>query len=143
MLRSPTTLASRISLAVVLSAAANPFAHAQTADPQDSPGMMQGGRGGMMQPQQQAPENLKALAPEQLVESVRYCDGTYFLTTAAGDLLEFPEFNLRFKTDASELGPEHGKPALLPAGMMGDRAFLVFSDPDEISPTVEKSCDPG
>ena len=135
MMRSPTTLASRISLAVVLSAASSPFAHAQTAGPQDSPGMMQ--------PQQQAPENLKALAPEQLVESVRYCDGTYFLTTAAGDVLEFPEFNLRFKTDASELGPEHGEPALLPAGMMGDRAFLVFSDPDEISPTLEKSCDPG
>jgi cytochrome c len=75
---------------------------------------------------------------------VKYCKGKYLLSTAAGDVLEFSEFNLRIKTDLSEFGPTQDKPALLPAGMsgmMGDRAFLVFSDPAEISGYIEKKCD--
>jgi cytochrome c len=37
--------------------------------------------------------------------------------------------NLRFKTDSSESGPEKGRPAIMPAGMMGDRASVIFADP--------------
>jgi hypothetical protein len=102
-------------------------------------GMM--GQGGMGR---QSPlMNLKELPSERTVKAVRYCERKYLVTTAAGDILEFPEFNLRIKTDASELGPRPGVPGLLHAGMMGDRAFLVFADPAEISGYIEKKCDGG
>jgi cytochrome c len=84
--------------------------------------------------------SLKELPAERQVKAVRYCDRKYFVTTVAGDVLEFREFDLRFKTDAAEQGPRRGTPALLPAGMMGERAFLVFSDPAEISAAIEKKC---
>ena len=102
-------------------------------------GMM--GREGMMG--QGRMPSLKELAAERLVKSVRYCERKYFVTTVAGDVLEFREFDLRFKTDAAEHGPRRGTPALLPAGGMGDRAFLVFSDPSEISGIIEKKCAAG
>lgn len=94
-------------------------------------------QGGMMQ---QEMADLSTLAPDQQVESLHYCEGSYRLMTAEGDALEFPEFNLRFKTDASEMGPPEGSPALLPAGMMGDRAFVIFASPNAISAFIETSC---
>ena len=100
--------------------------------------MMPRGEGGMMGQREMA--NLKELPPERTVQAVKYCKGQYFVTTAAGDVLEFAEFNLRIKTDFSDKGPVQGKPALLPAAMMGDRAFLIFSDPAEISRYIEKTC---
>jgi hypothetical protein len=45
---------------------------------------------------------------------VKYCNGQYLVSTGAGDVLEFSEFNLRIKTDITENGPVTGKPALLP-----------------------------
>ncbi|MGH7946880.1 MAG: hypothetical protein ACREF9_18025 [Opitutaceae bacterium] len=83
---------------------------------------------------------LKELPAEKLVKSVRYCERKYFVTTVAGDIFPFREFDLRFKTDAGDQGPRRGTPALLPAGGMGDRAFLIFSDPAEISAYIEKKC---
>lgn len=100
--------------------------------------MMQGGQGGMMG--QREMTNLKALSPERAVQAVRYCKGQYLVSTAAGDVLAFSEFNLRIKTDISDKGPAEGKPALIPAGMMGDRAFLVFTEPAEISGYIENTC---
>jgi len=101
-------------------------------------GMMQGGQGGMMGQREMA--NLKELAPERAVQAVKYCKGQYLVSTGAGDVLEFSEFNLRIKTDMSDNGPAEGKPALMPAGMMGDRAFLVFTQPGEISGYIENKC---
>jgi cytochrome c len=98
------------------------------------------GQGGMMGQGQGPMPNLKELPAERSVKSVRYCDRKYFVTTAGGDVLEFRDFDLRFKTDAGDQGPRRGAPALLPAGMMGDRAFLIFSDPGEISGYIEKEC---
>ena len=40
----------------------------------------------------------------------------------------------------SELGPDKGKPAILRASMSGDRAFVIFSDPAEISAFIQKQC---
>ena len=105
---------------------------------------MQGGQGGMMgrggmMGQREIP-NLKELPPDRTVQAVKYCKGQYVVSTAAGDALEFPEFNLRIKTDTSDNGPTAGKPVLLPAGMMGDRAFLVFAQPGEISGYIETKC---
>jgi cytochrome c len=60
------------------------------------------------------------------------------VTTAAGETLPFWEFNLRFKTDSSDKGPRSGQPALLQASMMGDRAFVIFAAPEEISRFISK-----
>ena len=43
---------------------------------------------------------------------------------------DFWERNLRFKTDVvSDDGPQKGAPAIVPAGMMGDRADVIFAKP--------------
>ena len=97
-------------------------------------------RGMMGEPQM---TDLKKLPPERAVQAVKYCKGQYLVSTAAGDVLEFSEFNLRIKSDSTNKGPQQGKPALLPAAMMGDRAFLIFSDPVEISSYIEKKCEGG
>jgi cytochrome c len=84
--------------------------------------------------------NLKTLDPEDRVQSVGYCRDTYEVATADGKKRKFWERNLRLKTDSSDDGPTKGAPALVPAGMMGDRADVIFSGPDEISEFVHKSC---
>lgn len=84
--------------------------------------------------------DLKTLGPDRQVTAIRYCGDTYHVTTAAGETIPFWEFNLRFKTDSSAKGPPEGRPALLPASMMGDRAFVIFADPAEISAAIEKRC---
>jgi cytochrome c len=52
----------------------------------------------------------------------------------------FWERNLRIKTDSSENGPQKGAPALVGAGMMGDRADAVFAGPEEISEFIKSGC---
>ena len=84
--------------------------------------------------------DLASLGPERQVAAIRYCGDTYEVTTADGQTIPFWEFNLRFKTDSSDKGPRPGQPALLPASMMGDRAFVIFADPTEISTAIEKRC---
>ena len=51
-----------------------------------------------------------------------------------------PSFSLRFKTDSGSEGPEKGAPALVGAGMMGDRADVIFAAPDEISAMITRDC---
>ena len=112
-------------------------ATAEGSTPQESAGqggMMGGGMAGSDMP------DLKAVGPEQQVTAIRYCDDSYYVTTAAGETHPFWEFNLRFKTDSSESGPRPGHAALQPAGMMGDRASVIFADPEEISSFIEKRC---
>jgi cytochrome c len=84
--------------------------------------------------------NLKELSASQQVTAIRYCQDTYYVTTASGETIPFWEFNLRFKTDSTETGPTKGKPALMAAGMMGDRASVIFTDPAEISASIERKC---
>jgi cytochrome c len=84
--------------------------------------------------------NLKNLEPKIQVKAIGYCHDTYRVTTADGKTRAFWERNLRFRTDSSKDGPEKGAPALLPAGMMGDRASVIFAAPEEISKLVEARC---
>jgi cytochrome c len=98
------------------------------------------GRGQMMGMMGGAVPNLKKLDPEGRVQKIARCGDTYKVTTADGKTRDFWERNLRFKTDVSEDGPEKGTPALVPAGMMGDRADVIFASPDEISGSITKSC---
>ena len=47
---------------------------------------------------------------------------------------------MRFRTDSSKDGPEKGAPAITPAGMMGDRASVIFAAPQEINQIIEARC---
>jgi cytochrome c len=71
---------------------------------------------------------------------VRYCRDTYEVATADGKKRKFFERNLRFKTDSSDDGPTSGSPALVPAGMMGDRADVIFAAPEEFGRFVAQAC---
>jgi cytochrome c len=92
------------------------------------------------QRRQEPKPQLKTIAADQQVASMRYCDGTYLVETKDGSRFPFPEFNLRFKTDGGPDGPAPGQPALLSANMMGDRAFVIFASPDEISGFIKVQC---
>jgi cytochrome c len=84
--------------------------------------------------------NLKTLDPQRRVRSITHCGDTYKVSTADGKVRDFWERNLRFKTDVSEDGPQKGAPALVAAGMMGDRADVIFAAPDEISGFILHQC---
>ncbi len=95
--------------------------------------------GGMMGMRSEKLELRKA-PPEGQVKSISYCGDTYTLDTADGRSQKIWEFNLRFKSDSSKLGPAPGKPVVVGAGMQGDRASVVFASPKEISEFVKASC---
>jgi cytochrome c len=84
--------------------------------------------------------NLKSLDPENRVQAISYCRDTYRISTADGKMHAFWERNLRFKTDSSENGPQRGAPALVSAGMLGDRADAIFAAPEEISGFIKQDC---
>jgi cytochrome c len=98
-------------------------------------GMMGGGMmGGGRDP------NLKGLEPAKQVKAITHCRVTYRVTTADGKTRAFWERNLRFMTDSSKDGPEREVPAIMPAGMMGDRAAVIFAAPEEIARMIEARC---
>ena len=101
-------------------------------------GGQMGGMGGMMGGG--GVPNLKNLDPEDRVQAISYCKDTYTITTANGQTRKFWERNLRLKTDGSGDGPERNAPALVRAGMMGDRADVIFADPSEISLFITSKC---
>lgn len=84
--------------------------------------------------------DLKTLGKERRVKAIRYCGDGYHVTTEAGAILPFWEFNLRFKTDSSPLGPAPGTAVLIQAGMQGDRASIVFATPEEIGRMIARKC---
>lgn len=126
----------RADLLAYLKEATQPGRAPSTRHAQRSDGI--GGMGGMME-QRSAPK-LKKLAPEERVRSITHCSDTYRVTTADGKTRAFWERNLRFKTDASDEGPEKGAPAIIGAGMMGDRASVIFAAPDEIGGFITQQC---
>lgn len=99
-----------------------------------------GGMGGMSGMGGRHAPNLKKLDAEDRVQTITYCKDTYAVTTANGQTRKFWERNLRLKTDASPDGPEKNAPVLVRAGMMGDRADLIFADPSEISGFIASRC---
>jgi hypothetical protein len=100
---------------------------------------MGGMMGGMMGGGGRDP-NLKNLEPNKRVKAITYCRDTYRVTTADEKTRAFWERNLRFRTDSSKDGPEKGAPAITPAGMMGDRAAVIFAAPEEITKMIEDRC---
>jgi cytochrome c len=87
-----------------------------------------------------AAPNLKKIEADERVAKVAHCRDSYRVTTAGGKTRDFWERNLRFKTDVSADGPQRGAPALVGAGMMGDRADVIFASPDEISAFISHRC---
>lgn len=85
-------------------------------------------------------QDLKQVPPDHQVKAVGYCKGEYRVTLKDGSTREFKEFDLRLKTDSSPNGPKPGTPALIKAGMAGDRAFVIFSEPGEMKDFVKKVC---
>ena len=96
------------------------------------------GMGGMMGMGADVP-NLKEAPPTAQVKAIAYCGDTYTLTMGDGRTIQFWERNLRFKTDASEDGPPAGVPAVVGAGMVGDRASVIFAAPEEIGQFIERA----
>lgn len=125
----------RADLLVFLKEATQPGASTAQGEP------VGGGAGGMdgMMGGGQVP-NLKSLEPAERVQEITYCKDTYTITTANGQTRKFWERSLRLKTDASGDGPEKNAPALIPAGMMGDRADVIFANPSEISVHIATQC---
>jgi len=97
-------------------------------------------KGGGMMGMQSRKIDLKSAPPEGQVTSITYCGDTYTVATADGKNQKIWEFNLRFKSDASKLGPAPGKPVVVGAGMQGDRASIVFASPAEISGAIKQAC---
>lgn len=88
----------------------------------------------------QVPEPLKTAGPNEQVSAIRHCKNTFFVTTADGKQRPFWGPNLRLKVDSSASGPQGGKPVLLPAGMQGDRASVVFPNVAAIGQSIEEKC---
>lgn len=101
------------------------------SQPRAGGGMMSGAR----------KPDLRNAPPEGQVKSIRHCGDGYTIETADGKSAKVWEFNLRFKTDSSKLGPLPAKPVVLGAGMQGDRASVIFASPSEISGFIKESCE--
>lgn len=82
------------------------------------------------QPANRPVPDLKQIPPGQQVVAVAFCRGGYEVSLAA----------LAFKTDSSANGPTSSKPALVPTGRVGDRAFVVFADVTELRRTLKAEC---
>ena len=130
-----TDASQRADLLAFLKEATQPGGSQTAQGPMGGTGGMMGRMGGGQVP------NLKKLDPSDRVQAITYCKDTYTVTTANGEIHKFWERNLRLKTDASSDGPEKSAPALVAAGMMGDRADVIFAEPSEISPFVTVRCD--
>jgi cytochrome c len=85
-------------------------------------------------------QDLKTLGADRQVQAIQYCRDTYHVKTADGKTADFWEANLRFKTDSGNTGPVAGKPVVMPAGMMGDRASVFFASPEEVSSFIKHQC---
>jgi cytochrome c len=84
--------------------------------------------------------SLKSAPASARVKEIAYCGDTYSVTTADGQTAQFWERNLRFKTDSSDDGPPKGSPAIAGAGMVGDRASVIFAGPEEIGQFIKRQC---
>ncbi len=122
---------TRADIIAFLKQAGNTSSEAQKT-PQGQMGMMGGMQPGAL--------DLKTVDASSRVKVITYCSDTFKVTTEDGKSRDFWERNLRFKTDSSGEGPNEGKPVIMAAGMMGDRASIIFSSPEEISRFIARQC---
>lgn len=88
----------------------------------------------------QKPEPLTPTPPGAQVTRIRHCGDSYFVTTADGAETAHWEMNVRLKLDTRDTGPEPGAPAIVGAGMMGDRVSIVFASLRDLNSLVEEAC---
>ena len=115
------------------------FLHRVSEEPQNDAGQPAETTAEEMTNQEQM-LNLKGLEANNRVTSIHLCGDTYTVMAATGEAYEFWEFNLRFKTDGSEIGPTADHPVIIPGGMRGDRAHVIFASPAEISSFIKQRC---
>jgi cytochrome c len=72
--------------------------------------------------------------------ALRHCGDSYFVKTADGAETPFFEMNVRLKLDTRSTGPEAGKPVIVGAGMLGDRASVIFASVDDLTRFVVEQC---
>lgn len=120
---------NRDDLIAFLKSASGPGSEAAPAAPMQ----------GMMGMAANAP-NLGNPTSSSQVKEIGYCGDTYTVQLADGETIQFWERNLRFKTDGSESGPPQGSPAMVGAGMMGDRASVIFAGPEEFGRFIKPAC---
>jgi len=124
----------RVDLLAFLKDATQPGHAPSRAQRDKQMGGMMGMMGGGAVP------SLKKLEPDQRVAKITHCRDTYRVTTEDGKTRAFWERNLRLMTDASDRGPEKNAPVIVAAGMMGDRADVIFASPEEISAFIASAC---
>ena len=83
-------------------------------------------------------QNLKAIGPDRQVASIHHNRNAVEIVTADGRRAVYADADLRIKIDASDKGPSAGRPVILPGGMMGDRATIIFASPAEISALIKQ-----
>ena len=81
--------------------------------------------------------DLKKVGAERQVRAIRHMRSSYRVVTADGKGFDFPESDLRLKVDSSAMGPFRGRPVMMPAGQVGDRVWVFFAAPDEISAFIK------
>ena len=114
------------------------IAYLKAVDENKAPSAAKGG--GPMMGAARPKLDLRNPPPAGRVVSIKYCGDTYTVETADGKIEKIWEFNLRFKSDSSKLGPAPGKPVLVAAGMRGDRGSIVFASPEDISGAIKRDC---
>jgi cytochrome c len=84
--------------------------------------------------------DLKTEPAARQVRAIGFCGDTYRVTTQDGGTRAYWERNLRFETDRTARGPRPGAPVIMPAGMLGDRASVIFSRLEEIDSAIKHAC---
>lgn len=86
--------------------------------------------------------NLKQAPMARRVVAVQHCKygALYTLTFVTGGKKAYAEINLRLKLDSTDNGPPAKQAVLLPAGMVGDRASLVFASLEDLTDLVKEQC---
>lgn len=82
--------------------------------------------------------DLKTLGPAHQVSAISHGDANFRVRTGDGRIADFQESDLRFKIDSSDAGPRPGAPVIMSAGSMGDRAWIFFAAPQEISTFIKQ-----
>jgi cytochrome c len=90
-------------------------------------------------PEAAEPE-LQSEPPDHQVRAIAFCGDTYRVTTQDGRTRAYWERNLRFVTDGTKRGPRPGTAAIMPAGMFGDRAFVIVAQAQDIGRLIENKC---
>ena len=84
--------------------------------------------------------DLKSAPPRGQVTAISHCGDTYWIKTADGRVNKISEFDLRFRTNSSNVGPRPGKPVIVDRDAQGSPAVIVFAAPSEISSFINEAC---